>query len=81
MPRRVLVVDDDEYNRLLLMRYLPSPPFTVETAVHGLAATEAIARQWPDIVLIDMEMPLMDGPAVRGSARANTRKDARREWS
>jgi CheY-like chemotaxis protein len=60
-PRRMLIVDDDEYNRLLLLRYLPSPPFTVETAANGAAAVDAIARQWPDIVLIDMEMPVMNG--------------------
>lgn len=60
-PRRVLLADDDEYNRLLLLRYLPSPPFTVESAENGAAVTEAVARQWPDIVLIDMEMPVMNG--------------------
>lgn len=59
--KRVLVVDDDEYNRLLLRRYLPSPPFIVEAAVNGLAATEAVLREWPDVVLIDMEMPVMNG--------------------
>jgi CheY-like chemotaxis protein/HPt (histidine-containing phosphotransfer) domain-containing protein len=60
-PRRVLVVDDDEYNRVLLLRYLPSPPFTVETAAHGQAAVDAVARQWPDIIVMDMEMPGMNG--------------------
>jgi signal transduction histidine kinase/CheY-like chemotaxis protein/HPt (histidine-containing phosphotransfer) domain-containing protein len=60
--RHILVVDDDEYNRLILRRYLPSPPFTVETAVNGQAAIEAVARRWPDILLIDMEMPVMNGP-------------------
>ncbi|MDE2607512.1 MAG: response regulator [Burkholderiales bacterium] len=58
---RVLLVDDDEYNRLLLRRYLPSPPFTVESAANGAEAIQAVGRQWPDIVLIDMEMPVMDG--------------------
>ena len=60
-PRRVLVVDDDEYNRVLLLRYLPSPPFTIETAAHGQAAVEAVARQWPDLIVMDMEMPGMNG--------------------
>ncbi|TWO66962.1 response regulator [Caenimonas sedimenti] len=60
-PRRILVVDDDEYNRLILRRYLPSPPFTVDTAVNGQAAIEAVARDRPDILLIDMEMPVMGG--------------------
>ena len=61
MSGRVLVVDDDEYNRLVIRRCLPGPPLEVETAVHGRAALEAAMRRWPDVVLIDMEMPVMDG--------------------
>ncbi|MBI5276876.1 MAG: response regulator [Burkholderiales bacterium] len=57
----VLVVDDDEYNRLILRRYLPSPPLTVETAVNGRAAIDAVVRRWPDVIVIDMEMPVMGG--------------------
>jgi signal transduction histidine kinase/DNA-binding response OmpR family regulator len=76
-PRRVLVVDDDEYNRLLLLRYLPSPPFTVETAANGEAATDAVARQWPDIVLIDMEMPVMNGLEAVAWIRARERREGR----
>jgi signal transduction histidine kinase/CheY-like chemotaxis protein len=77
-PRRVLVVDDDEYNRLLLLRFLPSPPFTVETAANGTAATEAVTRHWPDIVLIDMEMPGMDGLEAVTWIRARERQEERR---
>jgi len=57
----VLVVDDDEFNRLVLRRYLPVPPLSVATAVNGRAALEAAAREWPDVVLLDLEMPVMDG--------------------
>nr|WP_255428073.1 response regulator [Ramlibacter cellulosilyticus] len=77
-PRRVLVVDDDEYNRLLLLRYLPSPPFTVETAANGVGAIDAVARQWPDIVLIDMEMPVMDGLEAVAWIRRLEHGEARR---
>src|SRR5436190_2328829 len=58
---RVLVVDDDEFNRLVLRRYLPSPPLKVEMAVNGRAALEAAQANWPDVVLLDLEMPVMDG--------------------
>jgi PAS domain S-box-containing protein len=58
---RVLVVDDDEFNRLVLRRYLPSPPLNVAFAVNGRAALEAAERDWPDVVLLDIEMPVMDG--------------------
>ncbi|NML44971.1 response regulator [Ramlibacter sp. G-1-2-2] len=58
---RVLLADDDEYNRLLLLRYLPAPPFTVDVAANGHDAIAAMERHWPDLVLIDMEMPRMNG--------------------
>lgn len=60
-PSKVLVVDDDEFNRLVLRRYLPAPPLSVVFAVNGRAALEAAGREWPDVVLLDLEMPVMDG--------------------
>jgi CheY-like chemotaxis protein len=57
----VLVVDDDEFNRLVLRRYLPTPPLTLAMAVNGHAALEQAEREWPDVVLLDLEMPVMDG--------------------
>jgi signal transduction histidine kinase/DNA-binding response OmpR family regulator len=60
-PRQALVVDDDEFTRLVTRRMLPHPPFTAETAANGQAAVEAMAVRWPDYLLVDMEMPLMGG--------------------
>ena len=60
-PLRVLIADDDEFNRLVLRRYLPSPPFKVTLAVNGRAAVTAAELEWPDVVLLDLEMPVMDG--------------------
>ena len=77
-PSRLLLVDDDEYNRLLLMRYLPSPPFTVETAANGVGAIDAVARQWPDFVLIDMEMPVMNGLEAVAWIRDRERQEGRK---
>ncbi len=76
-PRRLLIVDDDEYNRLLLLRYLPSPPFSLDTAANGAAAIDAITRNWPDIVLIDMEMPIMNGLEAVGWIRAREQQEGR----
>ena len=59
--RDVLVVDDDEYTRLVTRRFLPSPPFQVETAANGQAAAEAMQRRWPQYLLLDMEMPIRSG--------------------
>jgi CheY-like chemotaxis protein/HPt (histidine-containing phosphotransfer) domain-containing protein len=75
---RVLVVDDDEFNRLVLRRTLPTPPFTLATAVNGRAALEAAERQWPDVVLLDLEMPVMDGYAAAAALRAMEAAGARK---
>ena len=65
-PRRVLLVDDDEYNLLIVRRFLPAPPFTVDTAINGRAALAAMQSNWPDLVFMDLDMPVMGGlQAVR----------------
>ncbi|QJW84142.1 response regulator [Ramlibacter terrae] len=65
-PRRVLLVDDDEYNLLIVRRFLPTPPFTVDTAINGRVALAAAQRHWPDVLFMDLDMPVMGGmEAVR----------------
>lgn len=60
-PMRVLLVDDDEYNLLIVRRFLPSPPFEVDTAINGRVALAAVELQWPGLVLMDLDMPVMGG--------------------
>jgi CheY-like chemotaxis protein len=59
--RRVLVVDDDESIRELVEMALSSEGHHVMTAAHGAAALEAVAASPPDVILLDMKMPVMDG--------------------
>jgi CheY-like chemotaxis protein len=66
---RVLVVDDDEFNRLVFRRMLPSPPLELTMAVNGRAALDAASRDWPDVALLDLEMPVMDGYEAAGRLR------------
>jgi diguanylate cyclase (GGDEF)-like protein len=58
---RVLVVDDDRLLRDIAGATLEGAGFTVPTAASGDAAVAACARQMPDIVLLDVEMPDGDG--------------------
>jgi DNA-binding response OmpR family regulator len=58
---RVLVVDDDQANRLLIEDMLVPEGFRVFLADSGVSCLEQIALNRPDIVLLDIMMPDMDG--------------------
>ena len=59
--KTILLVEDHEMNRDMLSRRLRRKGFTVEEAVDGVQALEKIAELKPDIVLMDMSLPRMDG--------------------
>jgi two-component system KDP operon response regulator KdpE len=63
-PARILVVDDEPELRDVLQEYLAQRGHHVETAPNGEAALAAIARARPDLVLLDLHMPGMDGLEV-----------------
>jgi two-component system response regulator MprA len=58
---RILVVDDDPTIRQVIVFALSDEGFDVDEAKNGWAALEAVDRQHPDIILLDMRMPGMDG--------------------
>ena len=61
---RLLVADDNKVNRLLLTRTLELLGHTVATAANGRLALEMLQRESFDLMLLDMEMPEMDGFTV-----------------
>jgi len=61
---RVLVVDDSESIRLLFQRLLVTEGHEVVSASDGLAALEAVSEHQPDVILLDVAMPSMDGLEV-----------------
>ncbi|RYX92493.1 MAG: PAS domain S-box protein [Comamonadaceae bacterium] len=69
-PLDVLLVDDDEYNLLIVRRFLPTPPLTVRTAINGRLALEMAAASWPDVIFMDLDMPVMGGMEAVGMLRA-----------
>lgn len=60
-PARLLVVDDNKVNRLLLTRSLEQQGHKAESAENGRVALEKLRQGGFDLVLLDMEMPEMDG--------------------
>ncbi|MCP9446123.1 MAG: ATP-binding protein [Nitrospira sp.] len=66
LPRRVLVVDDNEINQVVACKFLQKLGCQVEVARNGSDAIESLSRTTYDAVLMDCEMPVMDGyEAVR----------------
>jgi two-component system, OmpR family, response regulator ResD len=67
---RVLIVDDEEIVRDVLTRYLEQEGFRVEGAADGEAAVEVAERDPPDIVVLDLMLPKLDGLEVFRRIRA-----------
>lgn len=63
-PGRLLVVDDNKVNRILLSRGLEQYGHTIETAENGRQALDMLKRGSYDLVLLDIEMPEMNGYQV-----------------
>ena len=63
-PARLLIVDDNKVNRILLARGLESYGHRVDTAENGKQALEKLRAESFDLVLLDIEMPEMDGYQV-----------------
>jgi CheY-like chemotaxis protein len=63
-PGRLLVVDDNKVNRLLLARGLEAQGHMVETVENGKQALEKLRADSFDLVLLDIEMPEMNGYQV-----------------
>jgi two-component system response regulator MprA len=66
----ILVVDDDAPIRRMLDRTLTAEGYAVETAADGGAALAAVERSTPDLVVLDVGMPGVDGLAVSRRLRA-----------
>jgi CheY-like chemotaxis protein len=60
-PPVVLVVDDNEDSRIIYGSTLRHVGYEVRTANDGLQALESASRYAPDLILLDISMPLMDG--------------------
>jgi two-component system, sensor histidine kinase and response regulator len=58
---RILLVEDSEDNRLLIQSYLRKTPYQIDIAENGEIAVEKLKYGSYDLVLMDMQMPVMDG--------------------
>ncbi len=68
-PLRILLVEDLEDNRDVIALFLKDKPYTIEMAEQGLEAVEKFKASRYDLVLMDIQMPQMDGYAATAAIR------------
>jgi len=71
-PLRILLAEDNPANRVLVAALLSPFDMRLDTVEDGAAAVEAVANQTYDLILMDMQMPVMDGPSAARAIRAST---------
>lgn len=70
-PARILIADDQRQNRQLLEIMLSQEGFVLLTAEQGEEALAIVAQQSPDLILLDVMMPGMDGYQVAAKIKGN----------
>ena len=61
MTKRILVVEDQEDNRQIIRDMLAGTDYEIIEAENGEEALAAVAKQRPDLILMDVQLPIMDG--------------------
>ena len=77
-PLKILMADDSQDNRALIRAYLKKTPYQLEEAEDGQQAIDKFIAGKFDVVLMDIQMPIVDGyeatTAIRGWERQNNRR-------
>ena len=67
---RILLVEDSPDNQVLVRSYLKQTPYRLDIADHGAIALELFKNGYYDLILMDMQMPVMDGYEATQAIRA-----------
>jgi CheY-like chemotaxis protein len=68
---KILIVEDNEMNRDMLSRRLERRGFTIVMAVDGQQGVDQARAEKPDLILMDMSLPVMDGWAATQAIKAD----------
>ncbi len=71
MTKRILVVEDQEDNRQIIRDMLAGTGYEIIEAENGEEALAAVAKQRPDLILMDVQLPVMDGYEVTRRIKAD----------
>ena len=61
MPHKILIVEDNEKNRVLIRDILKYYGYEVIEALNGEEGVKAAKKEMPDLIVMDIQMPVMDG--------------------
>lgn len=73
MKKKILVIEDNEQNLYLIRYILEKNGYEVAAATDGMAGIEAAAAVRPDLILLDIQLPVMDGYTVARRLREDPR--------
>ena len=71
MPTKILTVDDSQTIRLVLIKAFRPYDCDVYEACNGVEGLAAASREKPDLILLDLSMPIMDGIDMLSKLKAN----------
>jgi CheY-like chemotaxis protein len=71
--RRILIVEDEPYVRDVIAEYLERAGYVVDEAGSGVQALECMRSVMPDLVLLDLGLPVMSGPDFVAAVRQEPR--------
>jgi two-component system, cell cycle response regulator DivK len=71
MSKRILVVEDQEDNRQIIRDMLAPTDYEITEVESGEEALTAIARQRPDLILMEIRLPIMDGYTATSQIKAD----------
>jgi two-component system cell cycle response regulator DivK len=72
MTKRILVVEDQPDNRQIVRDMLADTGYEITEAENGQEALAAISKQRPDLILMDIQLPVMDGYAATRRIKADS---------
>jgi CheY-like chemotaxis protein len=67
----VLFVDDDDFSHMVMGEYVPQPRFSLDSAINGRMALDCVTARRPDLIIMDIEMPVMGGVEALEKIRAH----------
>lgn len=70
MSKRILIIEDQEDNRAILRDLLTSAGYQFVEAINGVEGVAAAERERPDLILMDIQLPLLDGYEATRQIRA-----------